>query len=145
MEAIAYYLGEVGITCDVQMFQESGTQGMFITRDYDLTYKGLSAFDISEWYSEYTSSNKNFQNILGGNTVFDDLTNQLMTTTDADQQAEILKELQALEQEELLKLPLATFKSIIYINRDRVWIPDDVEFGNPRYRYDMQFEQWKMY
>lgn len=145
MEAIAYYLGEVGITCDVQMFQESGTQGMFVTRDYDITYKGLSAFDISEWYSEYTSTNKNFKNILGGNTAFDELTNKLIKTADPAEQEKILKELQALEQEELLKLPLATFKSIIYINRDRVWMPDDVEFGNPRYRYDMKFEEWKMY
>lgn len=145
MEAIAYYLSQVGITCDVQMFQESGTQGMFVTRDYDLSYKGLSAFDISEWYSEYTSTNKNFSNILGGNTVFDDLTNKLMTATSAEEQDAVLDKLQSLEQQELLKLPIATFKSIIYINRGRVWLPDDVQFGNPRYRYDMKFEQWKMY
>lgn len=145
MEAIAYYLSQVGITCDVQMFQESGTQGMFVTRDYDLSYKGLSAFDISEWYSEYTSTNKNFSNILGGNTVFDDLTNRLMTATRAEEQDAVLDKLQSLEQQELLKLPIATFKSIIYINRGRVWLPDDVQFGNPRYRYDMKFEQWKMY
>lgn len=145
MQAIAYYLGEVGVQCDVQAFTESGTSGMFVTRDYDICYKGLAAFDISEWYGEYSSSNANFSKILGGDTSFDELYNELLTVSSEEEKATVLKKLQALEQEKLFKLPLATFNNYIYINTDRVWVPEGVTFGNPRYRYDMDFENWKMY
>lgn len=145
MNAIAYYLSEVGVNCDVQAFTESGTSGMFVTRDYDICYKGLAAFDISEWYGEYSSGNANFSTILGGDTSFDELYNELLTVSNEEEKAAVLKELQALEQEKLFKLPLATFKNYIYINTDRVWVPEGVTFGNPRYRYDMDFANWKMY
>ena len=52
MEAIAYYLGEVGMK--VELTQSSqGTTDLFQTRNYDVGYKGLSAFNISEWYEGF--------------------------------------------------------------------------------------------
>ena len=54
----------------------------------------------------------------------------------------ILAELQKLEQEKLLKLNLFTFKNFLYLNTEKVSIPDDVQFGNPFYKFDYKFENW---
>lgn len=144
MEAIAYYLSEVGIKTDVQKFQADATTELFKTKEYEIAYKGLSAFNISEWYGEYVSTNANFVNILGGDTVFDELYTQYLGENDPAKQKEILLQLQKLEQEKLYKLPLNTIKNIIFINTDRVKIPDGVQFGNPWYMYDLDFANWEL-
>ena len=56
MEAIAYYLREVGMTVETIQSQQ-GTTDLYQTRNYDIGYKGLSAFSIAEWYGEYQSTN----------------------------------------------------------------------------------------
>ena len=143
MDAIAYYLGEIGMKVEtIQSTQ--GTTDLFSTRNYDVGYKGLSAFSISEWFTEYTSDNANFKNIFGGDTTFDELANQIGAVTDAGERSEILKELQELEQENLYKLPLFTIGNNIFINTDHVKLPDGLTFGNPWYMYDMDLENWEI-
>lgn len=143
MEAIAYYLGEVGMKVEVTQSSQ-GTQDLFQTRDYDVGYKGLSAFDISEWYGEYSSTNSNFQNIFGGDTAFDELIQKYAAaTTDADKQA-ILDELGAVEAELAYKLPLFTIGNNMFINTGRVSLPDDIVFGNPWYKTDINYEAWEI-
>ncbi len=143
MEAIAYYLGEVGMK--VELIQSSNsTQDLFQTRDYDIGYKGLSAFDISEWYTEYSSANANFRNIFGGDTAFDELINRYAAATaDADKEA-VLVELGAKEAELVYKLPLFTIGNNMFINTDRVKLPDDIVFGNPWYKTDIRYEEWEI-
>lgn len=143
MDAIAYYLGEVGLK--VELTQSSqGTTDLFQTRNYDLGYKGLSAFTISEWYGEYQSGNANFQNIFGGDTQFDELLTQLGSETDPAKRSEILVQLQELEQANLYKLPLYTIGNVIFINTDHLKIPEGVTFCNPWYRCDLNFENWEI-
>ena len=143
MQAIAYYLGEVGMKVEV-IQSSNGTQDLFQTRDYDVGYKGLSAFDISEWYGEYSSTNANFQNIFGGDTAFDDLIAQYAAaTTDADKQA-ILDALGAKEAELSYKLPLFTLGNNMFINTGRIALPESTVFGNPWYITDIGFENWEI-
>lgn len=142
MDAVAYYLGEVGISVDLAVFQGDATSELFQVRDYDFALKNLSAFGFEEWYGEYASTNANFRNILGGDTAFDELRERLNASTEADERAEILKELQLLEQELLYKLPLLQLKNVIFINNDRISVPSSVKFGNPWYNHDIQFEAW---
>ena len=143
MEAIAYYLGEVGMK--VETIQSSnGTQDLFQTRDYDVGYKGLSAFDISEWYGEYNSTNSNFQNIFGGDTAFDELIAQYAAaTTDAEKDS-ILAALGDVEAELAYKLPLFTLGNNVFVNTGRVQLPDDIVFGNPWYKTDIRYEEWEI-
>ena len=143
MEAIAYYLGEIGVNVELTQSTQS-TQDLFQTRDYDIAYKGLSAFDLSEWYNEYSSTNANFQNIFGGDTSFDSLLTQLSECTTDEQQAQVLSQLQDLEQEQLFKLPLYTIGNNIFINTSHVKIPEGTSFGNPRYKSDIGFENWEL-
>ena len=143
MQAIAYYLGEVGMKVEV-IQSSNGTQDLFQTRNYDVGYKGLSAFDISEWYGEYSSTNSNFQNIFGGDTAFDELIAQYnAATTDAEKDA-ILADLGAKEAELSYKLPLFTLGNNMFINTGRVELPADIVFGNPWYKTDIGYEAWEI-
>lgn len=142
MDAVAFYLNEVGIKTDVMAFQNDATTELYKTKDYDFALKGLSAFGYEEWYGEYKSTQANFKNILGGDTTFDELINKLVATADPAERASILQDLQKLEQENLFKIPFFNLKQMIYVNTDKVVIPAGVEFGNPWYNYDMQFENW---
>lgn len=142
MDTLSYYLGEVGLK--VESYKSStGAQDLFYTRNYDLGYKGLSAFNINEWYNEYNSNNLDFRNIFGGDTIFDELTSQLGIVSTDTQQIEILKELQNIEQENLFKLPLFTLKNNIFLS-ERVKIPENVTFGNPWFINDVKFEEWEI-
>ena len=143
MEAIAFAWGDLGVNVDVAKFQGSSSEELFNIRDYDFSLKAQSAFAVDEYYGEYVSTNTNFAKILGASTVFDELVGKLNMTEDATERKSILKDLQALEQEYLYKMPLAVFGQNIYINTAKVDIGDTV-FGNPLYNYDDQFASWKL-
>lgn len=143
MDTIAYYLGEVGMKVETIQSQQ-GTTDLFTTRNYDVGYKGLSAFSIAEWYGEYDSNNANFKNIFGGDTAFDQGANDIAAEADPAVRSEILKELQELEQENLYKLPLYTIGNNIFINTDHVKIPEGTVFGNPWYISNIHMDQWEI-
>lgn len=143
MNAIAYYLGEVGLKTEVINTQQ-GTQDLFQTREYDLGYKGLSAFDISEWYGEYSSSNSNFKQIFNGDTSFDAANAQYAAALTQDAKNEALKELQKIEAEKLYKLPLYTIGNNVFVNTNHVSLPSGVVFGNPWYRTNLHYEDWEL-
>ena len=142
MQAVSYQLDQVGIKNEVTQITSDATTGLFKTRKYDLGYKGLSSFGYESWYGEYASTNTNFNNITNGDTSFDELTKKLTEASDVKERNAILAELQKLEQEKLLKLNLFTFKNFLYLNTEKVSIPDDVQFGNPFYKFDYKFETW---
>lgn len=144
MQAISYQLSEIGIENELTQVESDATTALFQTRDYDLALKGLSSFGYESWYGEYSSNNTNFMNIYGGIDSFDGLVNDLSATVDEDERQEIINDLQMLEQEELLKLPLFTMQNYIYINDGKVNVPEDFEFNNPFYLYDYRFEEWEV-
>lgn len=142
MQAISYQLKAAGIENEVVQIQSDPTTALFKTRKYDLALKGFSSFGFESWYGEYTSRNTNFKNIYNGDTSFDNLTQKLATTVDKDERKQILIDLQKLEQEKLFKVPLYTIKNFIFINEDKVELPEGLKFGNPFYRHNYHFEDW---
>lgn len=142
LEAVAEDLEAVGFT--VELCYLATSEELYTDREYDMLLKGLSAFDVSEWYFEYTSANANLSDLFGGETVFDELVGELSTTVDATYRNELLQELQALEHEMFYKVPLFTLSQVVYINEDRVDLPDGCTFGNTWYKYDMDFESWSI-
>ena len=143
MEAIAYYLGEVGMK--VELTQSSqGTTDLFQTRNYDVGYKGLSAFNISEWYGEYGSAHANFRNIFGGDTAFDELITEYAAAASAEEASAVLVKMEEKEQELLYKLPLFTLGNNVFVNTDKVSVPEGTRMGNPWYRTDIGFENWEL-
>lgn len=142
MQAVSYQLKEVGIPNELTHIQTDSTGALFNIRKYDLGYKGLSSFGYESWYGEYTSDNTNFRNIYNADESFDELAKQLMEESDLSKRNDLLKELQKLEQEKLFKLNLFTMKNFIYVNTDKVSLPEGLEFGNPFYKFDYRFEEW---
>lgn len=143
MDAIVYYLGEIGMKAEYTV-TSNGTQDLFQTRNHDIGYKGLSAFDISEWYGEYNSANANFRMVFGGDTAFDEYINEYASATNQEDKDAALTKLQEVEAEKVYKLPLYTIGNNVFINTDRVQLPEGITFGNPWYKTNVHFEDWEL-
>lgn len=142
INTIVYYLEQAGLTVEATLSND-GTTDLFTTRDYDIGFKGKSAFSMNEWYTEYISSDALFGNIFGGDDSFDGLIDQLTAATDQNEYNTILKDLQKLEQEKVYKVPLFTVGTNVYTS-NRITLPADVTFCNPLYSCDIQFAAWEI-
>lgn len=143
--AIAQNLKDVGIDVNVQKFAGDATQELFDIRKYDIALKGLSAFGYEEWYGEYASTNANFEKIMGkeNQEKYDELYNKFLSETDQAKRAELLKDLQKVESEDLSKMPIFMLKNVIFTNKDVV-DTKDAKFGNPWFATDIGFENWEL-
>lgn len=142
INTVAYYLEQAGMKVETTLSND-GTTDLFTTRDYDIGFKGKSAFSIDEWYTEYMSTDALFGNIFGGDTAFDASLQKLFSATDENARNEALKELQKLEQEKVYKVPMFTLGNYVFTS-NHVKIPDGVEFCNPLYSCDMDFANWEL-
>lgn len=142
INTVVYYLEQTGITVEATLSND-GTTDLFTTRDYDIGFKGKSAFSIDEWYTEYMSTDGLFSNIFGGGTEFDDLVADLFKATEEEERNTVLKELQDKEQEMVYKVPAFTVGTYVFTS-DNVKIPDGVEFCNPLYMSDIDFAEWEI-
>ncbi len=139
---VVYYLEQMGLTVEATLSND-GTTDLFTTRDYDIGFKGKSSFSIDEWYTEYMSTDALFANIFGGDTTFDALIADLSAATDSAKRNEILKELQAMEQENVYKVPAFTVGTYVFTSSN-VKVPEGVTFCNPLYSCDLDFENWEL-
>ncbi len=137
---VVYYLEQAGLKVEATLSND-GTTDLFTTREYDMGFKGKSSFSMEEWYSEYMSSDALFANIFGGDTSFDAAISALSSSTTEAAKAEALKTLQALEQEKVYKVPVFTVGNYVFVSNNVV-VPEGVEFCNPLYACDIDFENW---
>lgn len=142
INTVVYYLEQIGLTVEATLSND-GTTDLFTTREYDMGFKGKSSFSMEEWYSEYMSTDALFANIYGGDTAFDDAIAALAASTTDEEKAEALKTLQALEQELLYKVPMFTVGNYVFVS-DNVTLPEGVEFCNPLYACDVDYENWEL-
>ncbi len=141
MNSIAVYWRAVGIQVDLEMFEGSGSQHMFQTRDYDVCYKRLSAFNHAAIYEEMAGSGV-MQTSIYHMPVYDELISQLDVALDNETRGAIADQLQRLDQEHLLRLPLFALVNVAYVNEARFEMPE--AYGNLWYRYDLCFEDWRL-
>ena len=139
---VAYYLEQAGMKVETTLSND-GTTDLFTTRDYDMGFKGKSAFSIDEWYTEYLSTDALFANIFGGTAEFDAPVAALFAATNEADRNAALTELQALEQENVYKVPAFTLGNYVFTS-SHVVIPEGVEFCNPLYSCDVDFENWEI-
>lgn len=142
INTVVYYLEQAGLTVEATLSND-GTTDLFTTRAYDVGFKGKSAFSIDEWYAEYMSTDGLFANIFGGDTAFDPLIAQLSKAVTETDRNEVLKQLQALEQEKVYKVPAFTVGTYIFTSSNVV-IPSGVTFCNPLYMSDIDFANWEI-
>lgn len=137
---IVYCLEQAGLKVEATLSND-GTTDLFTNRNYDIGFKGKSSFSMDEWYSEYLSTDALFQKIFGGDTSFDSAISKLSGATDDKEKTAALKELQALEQEKVYKVPMFTVGTYVFTNKN-IKMPSDVQFCNPLYNCDIDFENW---
>lgn len=132
-------LEEIGFT--VRIIKTSGSVALYEQRNYDMYLKAYSANSIIDWYNEYLTSNDNLYRIMGTNE-FDDLLVELDATTTPQAYDEVLEKIRELESSTMYKLPLVSLNDAVYINGNRISVPDDMEFGNVRFRSDLRLDEW---
>ncbi len=141
MNSIAVYWRAIGLNVNVEKFEGSGSDHMFNIRDYDVCYKRLSAFDYLSIYEE-VGGNSVMQTKIFNQPIYDDLLKELASTMNVERQQEIIQEMQALDQEYLLRIPLFSLTAVAYVNENHFDMPD--AYGNLWYRYDLHFNEWKL-
>ncbi|MGI5976750.1 MAG: ABC transporter substrate-binding protein [Candidatus Limivicinus sp.] len=142
ISAVAYYLEQTGMKVETTLSND-GTTDLFTTREYDIGFKGKSAFSIDEWYTEYLSTDALFANIFGGTDEFDEAVTALFSATNESDRDAALKTLQELEQEKVYKVPMFTLGNYVFLS-NHVSVPENVEFCNPLYSCDIDFANWEM-
>ena len=140
MSAVAQQMQELGMKVELTKFVGDATTELYTNRNYDIALKGLSTFDVSEWFSEY--SNANFARILGPQPKFAELNAQLATAVTLKQRAAILKSLQELEQETFLKLPVHLLPAYVYVSKRISGAP--TKYGPWLYLYENNFLNWTL-
>lgn len=143
--SIAQNLQAVGISVNVQKFAGDATQELMELRNYDFALKGLSAFGYEEWYGEYVPQNNNLVKVFGEEvgSKYDAKYQELLQETDETKRAEILKELQKIEAEDLSKEVIFMLKNDIFVNTDNVET-NGAKFTNPWFAADIGFENWEL-
>lgn len=139
MQSLKEQLEAIGLKVTVT---EPNGMSIFDYDDYDIVLKGLSTYDVSEWYAEYQSTNALHMNLIGGDSLFDELIEDFSATHDRAEHREILTQMQELEFDTLYKYPLFLMEQFMYVNADNLILPDDIEFGNAWYKFDIKFAEW---
>jgi peptide/nickel transport system substrate-binding protein len=122
-------------------FQGDATTEMFTNRNYDVTLKGLSAFSVGEWYSEY-SNTATFINVLGAQPAFAAANANLLKAATLRDTGKALAELQKLEQASLYKMPLHSLQQYVFVSK-RV-NGTTTKWGNPLYVYQNNVGSWSV-
>ncbi len=142
-ERIALDLQDVGFKTEV-INATGGNTEIYSKREYDILIKDLAAFDATEWYLDYDTSNVLMRRILGGQGEFDHYLAEISTTNNPDRYATLMNEMSALGRELIYKVPLFTLNQSVYINTARVKLPKNFVFGNSWYHFDLDFANWQI-
>ncbi len=141
MNAIAVHWRAIGVKVDLEKFDGSGSEHMFNIRDFDICYKRLSAFDHTSIYEEVHGDGIMQENLFN-QPVYDEYLEQLEITQNTDSKKSLIQQMQILDQQYLLRLPLFALANIAYVNESHFHMPE--AYGNLWYRYDLHFSDWKL-
>ena len=141
MTAIAQQLMDLGMKVEVLKFQGDATTELFTNKNYDIALKGLGAFTVSEWYSEY-SNPASFEKILGPQPAYAAESTNLLQASTLRETGKALKALQKLEQADLYKFPIHNLQQYVYVSK-RI-SGTTTKWGNPLYVYQNNIGSWSV-
>jgi peptide/nickel transport system substrate-binding protein len=139
LTAMAQQLEDLGMKVEFLPWTGDATSELWTNRNYELALKGLSAFNVGEWYAEY-SNPATFEKLLGAQPAYAALNAKLLQATTLRDTGKILKDLQKLEQEDQYKLPLHLLKQVVFISKNISGTP--TKWGNPLYVYQNNIASW---
>lgn len=141
LTAVAQQLTDLGMKVEFLPFQGDATTELWTNRNYEIALKGLSAFNVGEWYAEY-SNPATFEKLLGAQPAYAALNSQLLQATSVRQTGAVLKSLQKLEQENLYKLPIHLLQQYVFVSKKINGTP--AKWGNPLYVYQNNITSWSV-
>lgn len=139
MTAVAQQLTELGMKVEFLPWTGDATTELWTNRNYELALKGLSAFNVSEWFGEY-SNMATFGKLIGAQPEFAALSSKLLQATTLRDTGKILTDLQKLEQETMYKLPMHLLKQVVFVSKNITGTP--TKWGNPLYVYQNNIASW---
>jgi peptide/nickel transport system substrate-binding protein len=141
LTAVAQQLTDLGMKVEFLPFQGDATTELWTNRNYEISLKGLSAFNVGEWYAEY-SNPATFGKLIGAQPQFEALNTKLLQTTGVRDTDQVLKDLQKLEQANLYKLPIHLLQQTVFISKRINGTPS--KWGNPLYVYQNNITSWSV-
>ncbi len=138
MDAIAYYLGEIGVQVEA-VYTNNSSSDIYGLRDHDIAYFGLSAFDNLSWYQMYMRDSMNL--FFSAQDMFGEEVKKLEAAYNADLLSAALAKLQQMDKENIFFLPLYTMNQNVWVH-ESLSIPENAQ-GNTKFYYDYQFENWE--
>lgn len=143
MDTVIYYLGEVGINAEHYTLKGDLGSLIYDQREYDMVYAGWAPTTIDEIYANQRGNNVSMGRLRPmGDNKFDPLIRELNQTTDMARRREIIKELQAAEEDYLWYGYLFSLKNYIAVNTSR--LNHSGKFGHEWTNYDREFEKWEL-
>lgn len=139
MTAIAQQMMDLGIKVEMLKFQGDATTELWGNKNYEIALKGLSAFNVGEWYQEY-SNPATFGKVLGAQPAYAALNTKLLEAQTFPQTRSVLMALQKLEQKDLYKLPLHSLQQFVFVSK-RI-SGTTTKWGNPLYTYNNGIANW---
>jgi peptide/nickel transport system substrate-binding protein len=141
LTAVAQQLTDLGMKVEFLPFQGDATTELWTNKNYDIALKGLSAFNVGEWYGEY-SNPATFEKLLGAQPAFAALNSKLLQATTIQETHAVLTALQKLEQANLYKLPIHLLQQTVYVSKRVSGTP--TKWGNPLYVYQNNITSWSI-
>lgn len=146
IDAVKYYLEQVGFKVEASKFQGDPTQQMYEVRDFDLVYKGLSVMAFEEAFNQFSSKSTNFARLAGTldkpNVKFDEAVEHLSRASSQEDRTAAIVALQKLEQENLYALPLFNIKLYVVVHESKLQTAGI--YGNEWFNYDRKEEDWQL-
>ena len=139
LSAVAQQLEDLGMKVEFLPWTGDATTELWTNRNYELALKGLSAFNVGEWFAEY-SNPATFEKLLGAQPAYAALNSKLLQATTLRDTGKILADLQKLEQQDLYKLPMHLLKQVVFISKNISGTP--TKWGNPLYVYQNNIASW---
>jgi peptide/nickel transport system substrate-binding protein len=139
LTAVAQQLTEIGMKVEFLPWTGDATTELWTNRNYELALKGLSAFNVGEWFAEY-SNPATFEKLLGAQPAYASLNSKLLQATTPRDTGKILADLQKLEQQDMYKLPMHLLKQVVFISKNISGTP--TKWGNPLYVYQNNIASW---
>jgi peptide/nickel transport system substrate-binding protein len=141
MSAVAQQLEDLGMKVEFLPWTGDATTELWTNRNYELALKGLSAFNVGEWFAEY-SNPATFEKLLGAQPAYAALNSRLLQATTLRETGKILTDLQKLEQQDLYKLPMHLLKQVVFVSKNISGTP--TKWGNPLYVYQNNIDSWSV-
>lgn len=137
MKKMGEELEKVGFQIEIIM------GGNLYTDIYDVAINSLSSIGDIHWFMEYDETNDLTKYVFGDCSELNILLDELEATTTQEEYNIAYENLQKMSIEKVYKFPMITMNQKIYVNKTRIEIPEDLVFGNTRYKFDTDLTNWK--